>query len=176
VLVAGGAGAVGHFAIELAKWGGARVVSTVSSDEKGRLAAQAGADHVVRYTDPDAAEQIRSFAPRVDRVVEVALGTNLALDLSVCGPDSVIVTYAADGPDPVLPIRACMTANVVLRFMLLYTVPRPALVAAVQDIGEALDAGALSELPSHHFSLDDTAAAHDAVEGGAVGKVLIDLA
>lgn len=176
VLVAGGAGAVGHFAIELAKWAGARVVSTVSTDEKAELAARAGADHVVRYTDGDAAEQIVRFTPRVDRIVEVALGTNLALDLSLSAPDTVIVNYAADGPDPVLPVRACMTANVVLRFMLLYTVPRPFMLDAARDITTALEADALTELPEHRFSLDDTAAAHDAVEARAVGKVLIDVA
>ncbi len=177
VLVAGGAGAVGHFAVELARWGGATVVATVSSDEKAELARRAGADHVVRYTDGDAAEQIRRVAPRVDRVVEVAIGRNLELDLAVGGgPDTVIACYAADGPDPTLPVRACMTANAILRFVLLYNLPRDALLQAARDITAAIDAGALSPLPEHHFALDDIAAAHDAVEQGAVGKVLVDIA
>ena len=87
-----------------------------------------------------------------------------------------MVTYAADGPDPVLPVRACMTANVTLRFILLYTVPEPALRQAVTDVTNALEAGALSALPVHHFRLDDCATAHEAVEARAVGKVIIDLA
>src|SRR6201999_2951542 len=70
VLVAGGAGAVGHFAIELAKRAGARVVTTVSSPEKGKLAQAAGADAIVNYTDADASTQIKAFAPAVDRVIE----------------------------------------------------------------------------------------------------------
>jgi NADPH:quinone reductase len=82
VLVTGGAGPVGHFAIQLAKRAGARVVSTVSSSHKAELAAGAGADHVVNYRDGGAVDQVRSFASRVDRVVEVALGANLELDLS----------------------------------------------------------------------------------------------
>lgn len=176
VLVAGGAGAVGHFAIELAKWAGARVATTVSNPQKGKLAAEAGADLVVNYTEPGAADQIRAFAPRFDRIVEVALGPNLELDLSVSGPETVVVTYAADGPDPVLPVRACMTANVTLRFILLYTVPDPALRQAADDITTALKEGALTALPVHHFRLDDCALAHEAVEGRAVGKVIIDLA
>jgi NADPH2:quinone reductase len=176
VLVAGGAGAVGHFAIELAKWAGARVATTVSNPEKAKLAARAGADLVVNYTEAGAANQIRAFAPRFDRIVEVALGPNLELDLSVSGHETVVVTYAADGPDPVLPVRACMTANVTLRFILLYTVPEPALRQAADDITAALREGALTGLPVHHFRLDDCAAAHDAVEGRAVGKVIIDLA
>lgn len=176
VLVAGGAGAVGHYAIELAKWAGARVVTTVSSAQKAELAAAAGADLVVNYTEPGAADQIRAFAPRMDRIVEVALGANLELDLSLSGPETVIVTYAADGPDPVLPIRPCMGANVTLRFMLLYNVPAPALQQATADITAALEANALTELPAHHFPLTDIAAAHEAVEARAVGKVILDLA
>ena len=83
VLVAGGAGAVGHFAIELAKRDGARVVATVSNAEKAALAEKAGADLVVNYRSPDVVQQVKAFAPSVDRVIEVALGANLALDLAV---------------------------------------------------------------------------------------------
>ncbi|HLH82682.1 MAG TPA: NADPH:quinone reductase [Trebonia sp.] len=174
VLVAGGAGAVGHFAIELAKWAGARVVTTVSSPEKASLAAKAGADLVVNYRDEDAAEQIKAFAATVDRVTEVALGANLKLDLAVAGPSTVVVTYAADGPDPVLPVRACMTANVTLRFVLLYGVPDLALDEAAADITAAVTAGALTELPAHRFPLSEIASAHEAAEGGAIGKVIVN--
>jgi NADPH:quinone reductase len=173
VLVAGGAGAVGHFAIELAKWAGARVVTTVSGPRKADLAAKAGAELVVNYKDADAADQIRSFAGRVDRVVEVALGANLPLDLAVTRPLGQIVTYAAEPADPVLPVRACMTANLLLRFVLLYGVPAAALDEAVRDVGAALATGALTELPVTRFGLEDVAAAQDAVQAGAVGKVLV---
>ncbi len=173
VLVAGGAGAVGHFAIQLARWAGAQVITTVSGPEKAELARQAGADHVVNYRDPDAADQIRAVAPRVDRVVEVALGANLALDLTLAGPGTVIVTYAAEPTDPVLPVRACMTANVVLRFILLYGVPADALDHAVADISAALAEGVLTELPERRFPLSEIVAAHEAAEAGPVGKVLV---
>ncbi|HLI38953.1 MAG TPA: NADPH:quinone reductase [Streptosporangiaceae bacterium] len=173
VLVAGGAGAVGHYAIELAKHAGARVVTTVSSPAKAELAAKAGADHIVNYRDKDAIEQVKAFAPVVDRVVEVALGANLGLDLAVAGPATVVVTYAAEAENPVLPVRACMTANVTLRFILLYGVPDAALDAAVTDITAAVAAGALTELPVHRFPLSEIAAAHEAAEGGAVGKVIV---
>jgi NADPH:quinone reductase len=178
VLVAGGAGAVGHFAIELAKRAGARVVTTVSGPEKAELAAKAGADLIVNYREPGAADQIRSFAGAagVYRVVEVALGANLELDLAVIArPDAGIVCYAAEPADPVLPVRACMNANVVLRFVLLYGVPPEALGQAARDISAALAAGALTELPATRFPLEEIAAAQDAVEGGAVGKVLVDI-
>ena len=173
VLVAGGAGAVGHFAIELAAWGGARVIATASGPQKAELARQAGAAQVVNYRDPGAADQIRAAAGRTDRVIEVALGTNLALDLAVASPGSTIVSYAAEPSDPVLPVRACMTANVVLRFVLLYGVPRPALRRAAEDINAALTAGALTGLPVHRFGLADIVAAHEAAEAGPLGKVLV---
>jgi NADPH2:quinone reductase len=175
VLVAGGAGAVGHFAIELAKWAGARVASTVSGPQKAEMAARAGADLVVNYTEPGAADRIAAFAPRMDRIVEVALGANLQLDLALAGPDTVVINYAADGEDPVLPVRACMTANVTLRFVLLYGVPAAALRQAAADIARALEQGALTALPVHRFPLEQVADAHDAVQQRAVGKVLIDL-
>ncbi len=173
VLVAGGAGAVGHFAIQLARWAGARVITTVSGPEKAELARQAGAEHVVNYRDPDAAGQIKAVAPKVDRVVEVALGANLDLDLDLAHPDTVIVTYAAEPADPVLPVRACMTANVVLRFILLYGVPAPAMDHAVADVSAALAEGALTELPSQRFPLSDIVKAQEAAEAGPVGKVLV---
>jgi len=173
VLVAGGAGAVGHFAIELAARAGARVIATASGPEKAELARKAGAAHVVNYRDADAADQIRAAAGQTDRVIEVALGANLALDLAVARPGSMIVTYAAEPADPVLPVRACMTANVTLRFVLLYGVPRPALRQAAADITAALTEGALTGLPVHRFGLSDIVAAHETAEAGPLGKVLV---
>jgi NADPH2:quinone reductase len=173
VLVAGGAGAVGHFAIELAKRSGARVVTTVSSPEKAALAEKAGADLVVNYRSADAVEQIRAFAPAVDRVIEVALGANLALDLALARPLTTIVTYAAEPSDPALPVRGCMSANVNLRFVLLYGVAPAALDQAAADITAALAAGDLTGLPVRKFALADIAAAHEAAEAGAVGKVIV---
>jgi NADPH2:quinone reductase len=175
VLVAGGAGAVGHFAIELAKRDGARVAATVSSAEKAELARKAGADLVVNYREADVAEQVRPFAERVDRVVEVALAANLQTDLALSGPETVVSVYAAS-TDPELPVRACMAANVTLRFILLYNVPAAALDQAVTDITEALRAGSLTPLPVHTFSLDEIVAAHEAVEKGVSGKVLVSFA
>jgi len=176
VLVAGGAGAVGHFAIELAKHAGARVITTVSGPQKAELAARAGADLVVNYREPDAADQISSFAGPggVDHVVELALGANLELDLAVVArPDARIVCYAAEAADPAVPVRACMNANVILRFVLLYGVAEDALERAAGDISAALAVGALTELPATRFPLDEVAAAHEAVEAGALGKVFV---
>lgn len=173
VLVAGGAGAVGHYAIQLAKHAGARVVTTVSSAEKAELARAAGADLVVNYRDEDVIDQVTAFAPTVDRVVEVDLGANLDLDLAVSAPNTVIVTYAATPQDPTLPVRRLMTANVTLHFVLLYRVLPAELKAAIGFVDDAVRDGALTELPVTRFGIDQIADAHDAVEGGAVGKVLV---
>jgi NADPH2:quinone reductase len=175
VLVAGGAGAVGHYAIELAKRAGARVVTTISGPEKAELAGKAGADLVVNYREPGAAEEIRAFTADagVDHIVEMALGANVKLDLAVIANGARIACYAAEPVDPALPVRACMNANVAFRFVLLYSVPREALAQAARDITAAVAAGALTELPVTRFPLDQTAVAQDAVEAGAVGKVLV---
>lgn len=173
VLVAGGAGAVGHFAIELAKHAGARVVTTVSSDEKGEMAGAAGADLVVNYREDGAIDRVQGFAERVDRIVEVALGANLEMDLAVAGAGTVIAVYANEPHDPVVPTRRFMMANTAIQYVLLYGVPAEQLAAAVAWTSDAVAAGALSALPVTHYGLDDVVAAHEAVENGAVGKVVL---
>ncbi len=175
VLVHGGAGAVGHASIELARWRGARVACTVSSDEKAVLAQAAGADVVVNYRTDDVAEIVRRWAPEgVHRVVEVDLGTNLAADEEVLAPGGTISAYTAPS-DPVALTRRLMVLNAKLVFVLVYTMPERAKQVAVADITEALNDHALTTLPLHRFALAETAQAHDAVENGAVGKVVIDI-
>jgi NADPH2:quinone reductase len=171
VLVHGGAGAVGHYAIELAKWRGATVATTVSSDEKAELARKAGADVVVNYREQDAAKEL----PKVDRVVEVAIDQNLPLDLAVMAPNAAVVSYAAGDPLNDVEVRSLMTPNIVLRFVLLYTIPRDALRHAVDEVSQALRENVLTELPAHRFPLEQIADAHDAVENGAVGKVFVEI-
>ena len=174
VLVAGGAGAVGHFAIQLARAAGATVISTVSGPEKAELARAAGAHHVVNYREEGAAERIRAAAPGgVDRIVEVALAANLRLDLDVAAPNAAIVTYAAEPTQPALPVRELMGRNLLLRFIMLYTVPAEALRHAAEDVTRALNQGALTALPTRTYPFAEIAAAHDAVEAGAVGKVIV---
>jgi NADPH2:quinone reductase len=183
VLLAGGAGAVGHAAIQLAKWAGATVITTVSGAEKAALTTAAGAQHVVNYRDEDAVDQIRKHAPDgVDIIVEVAAGANSALDLAVLRPRGVIAIYANDGNKPFeVDIRANMGLNTRYQYVLLYSLGWPLLRAAGDDINAAISAGALpvgeaAGLPLHHFTLDQTAGAHEAVESGATGKVLITVA
>lgn len=183
VLAAGGAGAVGHAVIQLARWAGATVISTISGPEKVRLATAAGAHHVINYREGDPAAEIRKIAPDgVDIVAEVALGANLALDLAVLRTRGTISTYANDGGKPVeLDVRQNMMLNTRFQFLVLYTVGPEALDAASEDTAAAVRDGALPVgeehgLPLIRFPLDRTADAHRAVEDGVVGKVVVDVA
>jgi NADPH2:quinone reductase len=182
VLVAGGAGAVGHAAIQLARWADATVITTISGPAKAALATAAGAHHVINYRDDDAVTTIKDLAPDgVDLVVEVAIARNSKLNIDVTKPRASIAIYANDGGGaPRLDVRQNMIKNLRYQFVLLYTVGEAALTAAVEDITLALLDGALpvgenAGLPLHRFPLENTAGAHQAVQDGAVGKVLIDV-
>lgn len=183
VLVAGGAGAVGHAAIQLARWAGATVIATVSSDRKADLARAAGADHVFDRHRDDLAAHIVDVAPDgVDHVVEVAIGANAVMDAAVAANHASISYYADDGGDEfAAPVRSSFAKNLRFQGLLLYTVGDGPLAAAAEDITAALADGALpvgddAGLPLTWFPLEETAAAHDAVASGAVGKVLIRVA
>jgi NADPH:quinone reductase len=182
VLVAGGAGAVGNAAIQLARWSDATVIATVSSPEKGNLAAAAGADHVINYRTADVAAEVKRISPRgVDTIVEVSPAQNAALDSEVIALLGSVAIYANNGGDEfTLPIRPHMAQNSRWQFVLLYTAPPEAKARAIEDVSaavldNAIAVGEHAGLPLHHYSLDEAAQAHAAVENGAVGKVLIDV-
>ena len=182
VVVAGGAGAVGNAAIQLARWSDATVITTVSSPQKAQLAAAAGADHVIDYRQQDVVAEVHKIVPNgVDSIVEVNPAQNAAIDAQILAPNGAVALYADNGgPEMTLPVRASMITNARWQFVLLYTAPAEAKTRAVEDINaavldRALGVGEAVGLPLHHFPLEQTAQAHDAVEQGAVGKVLIDV-
>ena len=182
VLVQGGAGAVGNAAIQLARWADATVVATVSGPRKAQLAAAAGASHVVDYRQQDVVAEVRTVAPKgVDVVVEVSAARNAAVDAQVVGMHGAVAMYADDGGAEVtIPVRAQMGPNARWNFVLVYTEPERAKVLGVEDVDAAVLDGAVrvgddAGLPLHVYPLAETAEAHRAVEGGAVGKVLVDV-
>jgi NADPH2:quinone reductase len=182
VLVAGGAGAVGNAAIQLARWSDATVLTTVSSPRKALLASAAGADHVINYREQDVVREVRKIAPHgIDTVVEVAPAANAGLDAQVIGRWGSVAMYASDGGDEVaLPVRPLMAPNVRFQFVLVYTLPGDAKERAVEDVSGAVDVGAIrvgeeAGVPLHHHRLEQAADAHRAVQDGAVGKVLLDV-
>ncbi|WP_158894201.1 NADPH:quinone reductase [Amycolatopsis anabasis] len=182
VLVAGGAGAVGNAAIQLARWSGARVITTVSGPGKAALARAAGAHHVVDYRTQDAAVAIRAIAPEgVHIIVEVAPAANASLDLAVAARGAVIAFYGGNtGEHLSVPVLESLPANLRWQGVYVYTVPPAAKDHAVTDVAAAVAAGALrvgeqAGLPLHHFPLEQLADAHTALEQGAVGKVLLTI-
>lgn len=182
VLVAGGAGAVGNAAIQLARWAGATVLTTVSSAHKAALATAAGAHHVINYRTQDVVAEVRRIAPEgVHTVVEVSPATNAGLDADVLAADGTVALYAGNPGDEVtISLRQMMALNARWQYVLLYTMPEPAKAAAIAAVTAAaadgaIDVGEAAGLPLHRFPLEQTAAAHDAVEAGAIGKVLIEI-
>ena len=182
VLVAGGAGAVSHAAIQLAVWAGATVITTVSGDEKAALAENAGADHILNYRTEDVVARVAELAPDgVDVIVEVNPAANLALDLTMIRLGGTIAIYSNDGAQELsLPIRAGMGKNARLQFIMTYTTTPEQKANAVAAVSAALVDGALGVgeehgLPLTRFPLEATADAHRAVESATVGKVLVDV-
>ncbi|GIF15226.1 NADPH:quinone reductase [Actinoplanes teichomyceticus] len=178
VLVAGGAGAVGNAAIQLAKWAGATVLTTVSSTAKAELAAAAGADAVIDYRAEDVAARVRELSPTGPHlIVEVSTG-NLDLDLDVLAPGGDIAIYVAGRFG--MPSFKAMLKNAGLHFVLTYTTTREQKDDAVAAVAEAVNAGAFRAgarhgLPIIRFPFDRVAEAHEAVESHAVGKVVIEV-
>jgi NADPH:quinone reductase len=180
VLVTGGAGAVGHYAVQLAKWGGARVIATVSSAVKGEQARLAGADLVVNYKTDDVVAQAMAFTDKrgVDRVVDVDFGGNVATTLKLMAMNSTIAVYATNGNrNPVVPMRELMEKCISLRTLVLFALPPPLLAAAQADITKWLAAGTRIHNIAGQFALSDTAQAHLAVEkGDKIGTMIVDCA
>ncbi|MDH5206509.1 MAG: NADPH:quinone reductase [Hylemonella sp.] len=183
VLVQGGAGAVGFYAIQIAKREGARVIATVSREAQAEQARLAGADHVINYKTEDVVARIKEITGSdagVDRVVEVAFGANLATDLAVLKTGGVISTYSSDAVhDPAIPIWAMMYKHLTVHFVLVYAMPREAHDEAARYINEALQDGCFKHQihQRYAFTLDQVVAAHEATESMShVGKVLITLA
>ena len=177
LLVPGGAGAVGHYAIQQAKLGGATVISTVSSEEKGQIALAAGADHIVNYREGGTVEKIRSLTggDGVDHIVEVDLAANFPVSCQILKSSGVLAVYAAgNSPAPSIPLQFDST-NVTLRMVLVYDMPEAAKDAAVTDITTWLEGEKLIPFAGPHFSLKQLKDAHLAVEHGAVGKVVVDV-
>ena len=180
VLVTGGAGAVGHYAVQLGKWGGARVIATVSSAAKAAQAQAAGADLVVNYKTEDVAAKALAFTAGrgVDRVVEVDFGGNLATTLRLMAVNSTIAVYATNGNrTPVVPMRELMEKCIAVRALVLYALPWPLLASAQADLSKWLAAGRRIHNIAGQFPLSDTAQAHLAVEkGDKLGTVVVDCA
>ena len=179
VLVTGGAGAVGSTAIQLAVWGGATVLATVSSEEKASAARASGAAHVINYREQDVAAEVSrlSGGAGVDRVVDVDFGGNLATTLQVVKPNGRIASYASRGNQaPAVPFRQLMVKNVTVHAILVYTMAETAKADAAQDITRALEAGALRPMITSSLPLERIVEAHQHVERvSSIGNTVLQI-
>ena len=180
LLVTGAAGAVGHYAVQLAKWAGATVIATVSSDAKAQRARAGGADHVVNYRSEDVAARVRDVTggEGVDHVVDVDFGGNLAATTRCVRANGSIAIYASNGDrTPRLPVGDLMQRNVALYPMSLPGTRPAARKRAQTDIAGWIAGGQRMLSVAARFPLYQAAAAHEAVErGDKVGTVVIECA
>lgn len=179
VLVHGGAGTVGYLAVQLAKWGGARVIATAGGSAADRVRA-AGADAVLDYAEPDLTAAIldANKGQPVDRIVEVEFGVNAATDAAVIAENGRINAYgSAKAMAPELPFYPLMFKAVTLEMALVYLLTPSQRAAAIDQLHAALSAGALRIPVQKTYALDQSAAAHEAVEkGGRHGAILVETA
>jgi NADPH2:quinone reductase len=177
LLVTGGAGAVGHYAVQLAAWAGAEVIATVSSDDKAQRAVAGGAAHVVNYRSEDVAARVAGITngAGVDHVVDVDLGGNLAAVLGSVREHGSIAYYASNGAlKPAMDLRALMAKNLTIRGFVLPTSPHAARKRAQLDIAAFIRTPGRLLSVAGEFPLYETTAAHLSVEaGGKIGTVVV---
>jgi NADPH2:quinone reductase len=180
VLVTGGAGAVGHYAVQFAKRGGAQVIATVSSEAKAEQARRGGADHTINYKTEDVVAKVMDITGKrgVDHVSDVDFGGNVAVTPKLMAMNSNITVYATQGNrTPVVPMRELMEKCVNLRGLVLFALPWPLLSAAQADITKWMTAGKRVHNIAGQYKLRETAQAHLAVEkGDKLGTVVVDCA
>ncbi|MGH8702673.1 MAG: NADPH:quinone reductase [Burkholderiales bacterium] len=178
VLVTGGAGVVGHYAVQLARWAGARVIATVSSPEKAEHARKGGAHATINYRNEDVAARLAELTrgQGIDRVVDVELAVNLPAYEKALRQSAMIATYAvATTQDSVLPSRL-RQRNVTVRMVFVYTMPEAAKRQAIADIGRWIARGRPKYAIAARFPLREIAAAHETVESGnKIGHVILDI-
>ncbi|MBE9013302.1 NADPH:quinone reductase [Pseudanabaenaceae cyanobacterium LEGE 13415] len=179
ILVTGGAGAVGAYAIQLAKWGKATVITTVSSEKKTEIAKSIGADHIINYKTEDVSAVIKRITngKGIDRVIEVDFAANLETNLKILKRDGVIATYATDSNvTPQVPIYSLIYKNLTVHYVLVYAMSKAAHQQAATDVTTCLQEGVLKHQIAERFSLDRIAEAHELMESGkAIGNIIVEV-
>ena len=179
VLVAAGAGAVGHYAIQFAKKRKATVITTVSSPAKAEIARQAGADHVIDYKREDVGERVMALTAKrgVDAVIEMDLAANARLLPNVLAPNGVVAIYGSGAAETSIPFQFLLQNSITMQFFLVYLMPQAERERATADITRMLERNELIHNVAQTFDLGDMVAAHEAVESGkAMGNIVVRLA
>jgi NADPH2:quinone reductase len=177
LLVSGGAGAVSQYVIQFAKANGANIITTISLPEKAKAARDAGADHTIDYKHENVGERVMEITGKrgVDAVIEMDLTANAKYIPSVVRPKGSVVIYGT-GPEAALPAAFCLVNSIRLQFFLVYELDKAERDYAVGAINGALKKGPLlNRLAQPTYSLADTIAAHEAVERGTLGNVIVTM-
>ncbi|HEX3939300.1 MAG TPA: NADPH:quinone reductase [Xanthobacteraceae bacterium] len=179
LLIAGGAGAVGHYAVQFAKVAGASVIATVSSPEKAKAALAAGADHTIDYKRDSVGEQAMAITGKkgVDGIIELDIAANANLIPQVLRPRGTVVVYGTGAMEAEVPLFFLLRNAIALKFIYVYELDAAERTAALTGIERALATGKLITDIGAVFPLAETAAAHEAVEQGKVlGNVVVKIA
>jgi NADPH2:quinone reductase len=176
LLIAGGAGAVAHYAIQFAKARGAFVLTTVSSPEKAKIAREAGADVAIDYKTENVGERVMALTKGgADAVIELDLTANASLLPSVLRPRGTLVVYGT-GPQVQFPGSFCLVNNITVKFLLVYELTADERSRAIANITRMLEANTLKHNVAKTYSLAEIVAAHECVEQGrAIGNVVIEI-
>ncbi len=178
LLVSGGAGSVSQYVIQFAKAQGATVITTISSPEKATIAREAGADHTIDYKRENVGERVMEITGKrgVNAVIEMDLAANAKLIPSVLRPKGSVIVYGTGAPEIALPAAFCLVNSITVQFFLVYELDQSERAHTIDVITRALEAGKLINRvakPSH--KLADIVAAHEAVERGTVGNVIVTM-
>jgi NADPH2:quinone reductase len=176
LLVAGGAGSVSQYVIQFAKQAGAAVLTTISSADKAKIACEAGADHTIDYKRENVGERVMEMTGKkgVDAIIEMDLAANAKLIPAVLRPKGSVIVYGTS-PEAALPAAFCLVNSIQLKFFLVYELDAQERERTVSAITRALTDGTLVNRVGPTFPLADTAAAHEAVETGTIGNVIIKI-
>jgi NADPH:quinone reductase len=179
VLVTGGAGRVGYYAIQWAKMAGARVIASASNPRDEAVCHAAGAKHVFNHRETGWSERVKSLngGKPVDRVIDVEFGANLPEVLNCIRTGGVIATYSSTQvKEPQLPFFRMMYLDLTVRFVIVYSMPEPAKKLAIADITQAFRDGMLQHRIADRVPLAEIARANELVEqGGSNGCVVVTI-
>jgi NADPH:quinone reductase len=179
LLIVGGAGAVGHHAIQIAKAKGARVLTTVSSPEKAAYVRAAGADEAINYRSEDVVKRIAELTNGrgADRVIELNLSANAPLYDRILAPGGTVIIYGTDAPTASVPAQAFIARGATLKWFIVYDLADADRDAGIADLNRMLADGALQTTIAARFPLDNIVAAHEMVEAARhIGNVVLDVA
>ena len=179
LMVTGGAGAVGFYGIQLAKWAGANVISTVSSEKKAKIAKDAGADLILNYKEDDIVNSVLDYTKGdgVDRVLEVEFGGNILINQNIVKPNGTIAAYAsATVMEPTLPFYNLMFKGIKINTFLIYSISKEERKTVTGGISKALNENAIKHIIASTHSIESVVDAHYAVESNKnIGNVIINI-